>query len=92
MAGIRFGDFSKAKVTVKPSRLRGVHLEDLMSRMKSTLANLPQHGVLALMMLCHGTRLGETRLARWKPHQPGRAGVVHSCRAHQDRRFSTDCH
>lgn len=65
MAGIRFGDFSKAKVTVKPSRLRGVHLEHLMSRMKSTLASQPQHGVLALMMLCHGTRLGETRLARW---------------------------
>lgn len=65
MAGIRFGDFSKAKVTVKPSRLRGVHLEDLMSRMKGVLAHRPQHGVLALMMLCHGTRLGETRLARW---------------------------
>jgi integrase len=65
MAGIRFGDFSRAKVTVKPSRLRGVHLEDLMARMKSTLAHRPQHGVLALMMLCHGTRLGETRMARW---------------------------
>ena len=65
MAGIRFGDFSKAKVTVKPSRLRGVHLEDLLARIKSTLANRPQHGVLALMMLCHGNRLGETRLARW---------------------------
>lgn len=65
MAGIRFGDFSKAKVTVKPSRLRGVHLEDLMGRMVSTLAHNPQHGVLALLMLCHGTRLGETRQARW---------------------------
>ena len=65
MAGIRFGDFSKAKVTVKPSRLRGVHLEDLMARMLSTIAHSPQSGVLALMMLCHGTRLGETRLARW---------------------------
>ncbi|WP_414157422.1 tyrosine-type recombinase/integrase [Pseudomonas sp. BNK-15] len=65
MAGIRFRDFSKAKVTVKPSRLRGVHLEELMARMKSTLANNPQHGLLALMMLCHGTRLGETRMARW---------------------------
>jgi len=65
MAGIRFGDFSKAKVTVKPSRLRGVHMEDLMGRMVSTLTHTPQHGVLALMMLCHGTRLGETRQARW---------------------------
>lgn len=65
MAGIRFADFSRAKVTVKPSRLRGVHLEDLMASMKSALAHNPQHGVLALMMLCHGTRLGETRMARW---------------------------
>lgn len=47
MAGIRFRDFSKAKVTVKPSRLRGVHLEELMARMKSTLAHNPQHGLLA---------------------------------------------
>lgn len=65
MAGIRFGDFSKAKVTVKPSRLRGVHLEELLARLLSTLAHNPQRGVLALMMLCHGTRLGETRQARW---------------------------
>ncbi|WP_273823046.1 tyrosine-type recombinase/integrase [Pseudomonas asplenii] len=65
MAGIRFGDFSKAKVTVKPSRLRGVHLEELLGHLLSTLAHNPQRGVLALMMLCHGTRLGETRQARW---------------------------
>ena len=65
MAGIRFGDFSKAKVTVKPSRLRGVHLEELLARLLSTLAQNPQYGVLALMMLFHGTRLGETRQARW---------------------------
>lgn len=65
MAGIRFGDFSKAKVTVKPSRLRGVHLEELLARLLSALAQNPQYGVLALMMLFHGTRLGETRQARW---------------------------
>ncbi|MGV8769647.1 tyrosine-type recombinase/integrase, partial [Pseudomonas aeruginosa] len=65
MASIRFGDFSKAKVTVKPSRLRGVHLEELLGRLLSTLAHNPQRGVLSLMMLCHGTRLGETRQARW---------------------------
>lgn len=65
LAGIRFGDFSKAKITVKPSRLRGVHLEELLARLLSALAQTPQHGVLALMMLFHGTRLGETRQARW---------------------------
>ena len=30
MAGIKFSDFSKAKVGIKPSRLRGVQLQDLL--------------------------------------------------------------
>ncbi|MFK0090861.1 tyrosine-type recombinase/integrase [Pseudomonas sp. NPDC090755] len=65
LAGIRFGDFSKAKVTVKPSRLRGVHLDELLQRLLAAMANQPPSGMLALMMLCHGTRIGETRQARW---------------------------
>lgn len=65
MAGIRFGDFSKAKVTVKPSRLRGVHLGELLEHLAKVKAVREADGVLAVLMLCHGTRLGETRLARW---------------------------
>ncbi|ORL52995.1 tyrosine-type recombinase/integrase [Pseudomonas putida] len=65
MAGIRFGDFSKAKVTVKPSRLRGVHLTGLLMHLATAKAEHSPTGVLAVMMLCHGTRLGETRLSRW---------------------------
>ena len=67
MAGIKFSDFSKAKVGIKPSRLRGVQLQDLLGELGQAMANDPADAMLALMMLCHGTRIGETRQARW-PH------------------------
>ena len=65
MAGIKFSDFSKAKVGVKPSRLRGVQLQDLLSELGQVMLRHPADAMLALMMLCHGTRIGETRQARW---------------------------
>ncbi|MGA3682615.1 tyrosine-type recombinase/integrase [Pseudomonas graminis] len=65
LTGIKFSDFSKAKVTVKPSRLRGVHIEELLQLLLRELFPIPNDAILALMMLCHGTRIGETRQARW---------------------------
>ncbi len=65
MAGIKFSDFSKAKVGIKPSRLRSVQLQDLLGELGQSMANDPADAMLALMMLCHGTRIGETRQARW---------------------------
>ena len=65
MAAIRFNDFSKAKVGIKPSRLRGVQLEGVLEQLAEVMAADPQDSMLALMMLCHGTRIGETRMARW---------------------------
>ncbi|WP_426113542.1 tyrosine-type recombinase/integrase [Pseudomonas sp. DSP3-2-2] len=65
MATIKFSDFSKAKVGIKPSRLRGAQLEQLIAHLLSVAASNPSDGLLALMMLCHGTRIGETRQARW---------------------------
>jgi integrase len=65
MASMKFNDFSKAKVGIKPSRLRGTQLQDLMTRLLGAMASNPSDGLLALMMLCHGTRIGETRQARW---------------------------
>lgn len=65
MATIKFSDFSKAKVGIKPSRLRGAQLGQLIAHLLSVAASNPSDGLLALMMLCHGTRIGETRQARW---------------------------
>lgn len=65
MASIKFNDFSKAKVGIKPSRLRGVQLSGLLEQLARVLVADPLDAMLALMMLCHGTRIGETRQARW---------------------------
>lgn len=65
MATIKFNDFSKAKVGVKPARLRGVQLQGLLEQLAEIIKTDPMDAMLALMMLCHGSRIGETRQARW---------------------------
>lgn len=65
MTGIKFSDFSKAKIKAKPARLRGVQIEALLSQLHILFESDPQSAMLALMMLCHGTRIGETRKAQW---------------------------
>jgi integrase len=65
MAGIKFSDFSKTKIKAKSARLRGVQVEGLLSQLAEAFERRPAHGTLALMMLCHGTRVGETRMALW---------------------------
>ena len=65
MAGIKFSDFSKTKIKAKAARLRGVQVEGLLEQLAEAFERRPAHGMLALMMLCHGTRVGETRMAQW---------------------------
>jgi len=65
MTGIKFSDFSKTKIKAKPARLRGVQIEALLSQLHVLFESDPQSAMLALMMLCHGTRIGETRKAQW---------------------------
>jgi integrase len=65
MAGIKFSDFSKTKIKAKPARLRGVQIEGLLGQLHELFDFDPQPAMLALMMLCHGTRIGETRKAQW---------------------------
>ncbi|KAA8694632.1 Phage integrase [Pseudomonas caricapapayae] len=65
MQDIKFKDFSKAKVGIKASRLRGTQLQDLLHHLAEVIECNPLDGMLAVMMLCHGTRIGETRQARW---------------------------
>jgi len=66
MAGLKFGDFVKSKIRPKPARLRGADLEHLLPVLAGGFDALPAASMLAAMMLCHGSRIGETRLARWK--------------------------
>jgi len=65
MAGMRFSDFTKAKILPKAARLRDVQLPKLMQQLAEAFKTNPGDAMLALMMLAHGTRIGETRMARW---------------------------
>lgn len=65
MAGMRFNDFTKARILPKAARLRGVQLPELMQQLTNAFEQEPGDAMLALMMLAHGTRIGETRMARW---------------------------
>lgn len=74
IAGFKFTDFTKARIQPKPSRLRAVQLEDVIGELAAGFDQHPQDCMLALMMLCHGTRAGETRQAQWSHFTLGEQG------------------
>lgn len=66
MADLKFTDFVRTRIRPKPARLRGDDLPPLLQVFAEQFEAVPVATMLPMMMLCHGTRLGETRLARWK--------------------------
>lgn len=66
MASLKYTDFVRTRIKPKPARLRGDDLQALLRDLADGFESEPAGVMLALMMLCHGTRLGETRLARWR--------------------------
>ncbi|AJO76480.1 site-specific integrase [Pseudomonas sp. MRSN 12121] len=66
MAELKFTDFVTTRIRPKPAQLRADDLPDLLRVLNEQFEERPVESMLALMMLYHGTRLGETRLARWK--------------------------
>lgn len=66
MATLKYTDFVQTRIKPKSARLRGDDLPALLHDLSERIERAPLESMLALMMLCHGTRLGETRLARWK--------------------------
>ncbi|MEX5341387.1 tyrosine-type recombinase/integrase [Pseudomonas sp. I2] len=67
MAGIRFSDFSRTKIKAKAARLRETQIKQLLDDLAEAIHDRPADAMLALLMLCHGNRVGETRRAQW-PH------------------------
>lgn len=65
MAELKFIHFTTARILPKPARLRDVQLPDLIEQLTECFDSAPGDAMLALMMLCHGTRIGETRQSRW---------------------------
>lgn len=62
-AAFRFGDFIDGRsIAPKPGRLRADVLGDVLETL--TRGDNPTR-VLLVMMVLHGTRIGETRLAKW---------------------------
>ncbi|ROM60901.1 tyrosine-type recombinase/integrase [Pseudomonas rhodesiae] len=74
IAGFKFTDFTKARIQPKPSRLRAVQLGEVIGELAACFDQRPQDCMLALMMLCHGTRAGETRQAQWSHFTLGEHG------------------
>ena len=66
LAGLKFTDFVRTKIKAKAARLHSDDVPGVLQVLADRFDELPVGCVLAGLMLCHGTRLGETRLARWK--------------------------
>lgn len=66
VAGLKFTDFVRTRIRPRPARLRGDDVPGLLVVVAQRFEAEPAGCMLALMMLCHGSRLGETRLARWR--------------------------
>ena len=65
MAELKFIHFTTARILPNPARLRDVQLPELVAQLTERFETAPGDAMLALMMLCHGTRIGETRQSRW---------------------------
>lgn len=65
MAELKFSNFTSARIQPKPARLRDVQVPELVTLLAERFERAPGDAMLALMMLCHGTRIGETRQSRW---------------------------
>ncbi|MGO4001132.1 tyrosine-type recombinase/integrase [Pseudomonas fluorescens] len=74
LADVRFTDFGLGRLKPKVSRLFPRDVGALMDRLAQCLPKSPGPCLLALLMLCHGTRVGETRRAKWEHLDLG-AGV-----------------
>ncbi len=66
LAGVVFGQFNKTTIKPKGARLRHTAVPALLAHWVVTNAAAPRHVAFAVLMLAHGTRISETRLARWQ--------------------------
>lgn len=65
LADMVFTDFISTPIRPKGTALRPQQLPALLGRLAELWSTRPADSMLALMMLCHGTRISETRVAKW---------------------------
>lgn len=66
LAGYRFSDFMNATLDPKPSALRPADAAQVIEQVLAARGLHPKASLLAGLMLLHGTRINETRLANWR--------------------------
>lgn len=66
LADVVFTDFIDAKIPPKPCAIRPQQVPDIFALLVAHWKCRPVDALLPLMMLCHGTRISETRLAKWE--------------------------
>jgi len=65
MAELKFKHFIKTKILAKDGQLRADHLQEVIPALAALFEQAPADAMVPLLMVCHGTRLGETRRAEW---------------------------
>lgn len=65
LSAVTFADFSQARIKPKAARLRHVAVAELLSAWAELFDRSPLDVTFAALMLAHGTRISETRKARW---------------------------
>jgi len=73
MAEMKFTNFIKTKILPKDGRLRADHLHEVIPALGALFDASPIDAMLALLMICHGTRVGESRQAEWSDFALGQA-------------------
>lgn len=66
LADVVFSDFTDTPIKPKPCALRPNQLPGILERLSGERGLKTSLLMLPLMMLCHGTRISETRLAKWQ--------------------------
>lgn len=65
MASLTFKSFHRGAIGSKPASLSRVDLPGLVQQLAANFDRDPVNGLLPLLMLAHGTRIGETLQAQW---------------------------
>lgn len=65
MASVSFKSFDRGRIRSKAARLSRIDLQALVTQLAEAFDRDPVNGLLPLLMLAHGTRLGETLQAQW---------------------------
>lgn len=65
LGDVVFSDFTDVRIRPKACALRPQQLPDILQQAGGLWERQAQAAMLVLLMLCHGTRIRETTLARW---------------------------